>query len=173
MSKTINILITIDTDAVKKHYQNPSQDSTEPTGIAHNYGFMVATGTVINSGQGTGDLNITALVGDNLRAFATSGSNNFEDGVLLYGMPKFSGDQVLSEFQYQNFTKSTVIPNSTTTPLPAKTADYVFWFYEADVIKAGQEGYRVQFGLYTRSQTTGEPELYGYFEWDPTIIVAG
>ena len=34
MSKTINVLITIDTDRVGK-IQNPSQDPNKPTGIGH------------------------------------------------------------------------------------------------------------------------------------------
>jgi len=173
MSKTINILIAIDTDRVKAQYPNGSKDSNNPTGIAHDLGYLVSTGTKINSGQGTGDLSITALVGDTLRAFATSGSDNFEDAVLLYGLPRFSGDQVTSDFQYQNFTKSTVIPNSATQPLPAKIADEDFWFFQASIIKKGTEGYGVRFGLYTRDLNTGQPVLYGYYWWDPQITVAG
>ncbi len=173
MSKTINILITIDTDAVLKTYGSGSQNSQSPTGIAHNMGYMVCTGTSVNSGQGTGDLNFNALVGDTVRAFAVSGSDNFEDAVLLYGMPRYTGDQVFGTFIYESFQKSTVIPNSATTPLPAKTTTETFWFYQASVVAAGTEGYSVQFGLYTRDPNTGQPVLNGYYYWDPTIKVAG
>jgi len=172
MSKTINILITIDTDRVRT-IPNPSKDPAKPTGVAHNLGYMVATGTTVNSGQGTGDLDINALVGDTVRAFATSGSDNFEDAVLLYGMPKFAGDSVMSPYFYINFTKSTVVPQSTSTPLPARIVDETFWFFQANVIAKGTEQYMVQFGLYTRDVTTGQPVLYGYFAWDPTIRVQG
>ncbi|MEJ1967761.1 MAG: inclusion body family protein [Rhizomicrobium sp.] len=173
MSKTINILITIDTDAVQKNYPNPSQNSAQPTGIAHNLGYMVCTGTTVNSGQGTGDLDFNALVGDTVRAFATSGSDNFEDSVLLYGMPMFSGQPVFGPFNYQNFTKSAVVPNSTTTVLPARIVDEIFWFYQASVSTKGTEGYMVQFALYTRDPNTGQPVLKGYYAWDPTIRVSG
>lgn len=171
MSNTINILITIDTDAVQKI--QGSNDPNNPTGIAHNMGYMVATGTTVNSGQGTGDLSIAALVGDTVRAFATSGSDNFEDAVLLYGMPRFSGTQVFGPFYYQNFVKSTVVPQSTSTPLPARIVDETFWFYQASVAAAGTEGYMVQFALYVRSKPTGQPLLSGYYAWDPMITVAG
>ena len=137
MSKIINILIAIDTDAVKASNPNPSKDSQHPTGIAHTMGYMIGTGTKINSGQGTGDLSISALVGDTVRAFATSGSDNFEDAVLLYGMPKFRGDQVFDDFEYKRFEKSTVVPHSKTQPLPADITDEVFWFFEADVLDIG------------------------------------
>jgi hypothetical protein len=172
MSKTINILITIDTDAVKKNYPNASKNQASPTGIAHNLGYMVSTGTAINSGQGTGDLSIKALVGDTVRAFATSGSDNFEDAVLLFGMPRYAQDQVFGPFNYQNFTKSTVVPNSLTNVLPAKITEETFWFYQASVAMKGTEQYKVQFALYTRNDD-GQPVLYGYYEWDPTITVAG
>lgn len=170
MSKVINILIAIDTDAVKRQYPNPSKSSTSPTGIAHNLGYMVATGTTIVSGQGTGDLNINALIGDLLRVFATSGSDNFEDAVLLYNLPKYKGDQVLGDFRSVTFTRSTVVPGSRTNVLPPNIVDEQFWFYEADIVSKGTEGYMVQFGLWTRDANE-QPVLYGYFGWDPTITV--
>ena len=173
MSKFINVLITIDTDRVGK-IQNPSQDPNNPTGIGHDLGYMVASGTVVNSGQGTGDLSFTALVGDTVRAFAVSGSDNFEDAVLLYGMPKFQGAQVMSPFNYKSFhNKSAVVPQGETAPLPAAIVKETFWFFESSVIDTGTEGYMVQFGLYKRDAVLGKPVLYGYFGWDPTITVAG
>jgi hypothetical protein len=173
MSKVINILTTVDTDRVRKDYPNPSKDSNKPTGIGHNYAYMVCTGTTVNSGQGTGDLNFNALVGDLVRSFAVSGSDNFEDAVLLYGMPRFSGDQVLSDFKYQEFVKSTVVAGSSASPLPPKIVEETFWFYQADVIKKGTENFEMRFALYVRNLTTGQPELFGYYYWDPTIKVAG
>lgn len=173
MSNTINVLIALDTDRVKASIPNPSQDSTHPTPIAHNYGYMVASGTTIVSGQGTGDLNFNASVGDTVRAFAVSGSNNFEDAVLLYGMPKFRDTQVMSPFNYLGFEgKSTILPQVTGAPLPGVVKKETFWFYQASVIDPGTEGYQVQFGLWARDAAE-KPALYGYFQWDPTITVAG
>lgn len=169
MSKSINILITIDTDRVKQ--TGRSTDASHPIGIAHDMGYMVATGTTVNSGQGTGDLDFNALVGDTVRVFAVSGSDNFEDAVLVYGLPMFSGSQVLSPFQYVKYTKSTVVPGNPV--LPAQIVNEDFWFYQANVVTTGVEGYMVQFALYTRNATTGQPELYSYYMWDPTIRVAG
>lgn len=173
MSKIINILIAIDTDAVVKKYPGGgSKDPTKPSGLEHTMGYMICTGAPVNSGQGTGDLDFNALVGDSVRAFATSGSDNFEAAVLLYGMPKFTGDDVFGKFVYERFEKKTVAPNSP-DPLPALLVDEVFWFFEANVVKKGAEGYSVQFGLYLRDQTTGDPVLQGYYYWDPMIRVAG
>jgi len=176
MSKVINVLITIDTDRVIKDNPSPSKDSGSPISIPHDgYGFMVASGTTVNSGQGSGTLNFNAIEGDVVRVFAVSGSGNFEDGVLLYGMPKFQGDQVMSTFNYAVFhDKSTIVPAGTTAALPAVNGQETFWFFEANVDEPkGTEQYQVQFGLYTRDAVKGDPVLYGYFQWDPTITVGG
>src|SRR5436309_10748869 len=85
-SPTAWVLITIDTDNVKATYPGPSQDQNNPTRIAHNMGFMVGPEAKVKSGKRTGDLSVTAQVGDTVYAFATSGSDNFEDAVLLYAI---------------------------------------------------------------------------------------
>ncbi len=56
--------------------------------------------------------------------------------------------------------QSTVVPQSLTSVLPPRIVDEEFWFYQASVITKGTENYNVQFALYTRSATTGNPELF-------------
>jgi hypothetical protein len=177
MSKIINVLIALDTDRVKKDFPNTSQplnpigSQGSPIPIGHDYGYMIASGTTVNNGQGTGDLNFNATNGDTVRAFAISGSNNFEDEVLLFGMPEFSGPQVLSTFSNQTFNhKPAVVPPLLTPP---NVQPETFYFFQANVDDVGTEGYQVQFALYTRDADSDQPELYGYFQWDPTITVPG
>ena len=170
MSKTINVQVTIDAQGVAASYPHPSTDPKNPTGIAHSYGYMVATSGTI-SGSGTGDLNFSANVGDVVRFFGVSSSNNFEDAVLIYGINKFSGTQVFSDFESKEFTKSGVSPSGTSV-LPATISDQKFWFFEADVVNKGTEGYKVVFALYERDGN-GNPAVFGYYSWDPTITVNG
>lgn len=170
MSKTINVQITIDAQGIVNSYSNPSQDQNSPTGIAHNFGFMVATSNTI-SGSGTGNLNFSAQVGDTVRFFGVSASNNFEDAILLYGINAFSGTQVFSSFSNLTFTKNGVSPSGPSV-LPAHIGSQQYWFYQSSVVQAGTEGYKVVFALYTRD-SNGNPQLYGYFQWDPTITVTG
>ncbi|GGG41374.1 hypothetical protein GCM10011344_47880 [Dokdonia pacifica] len=170
MSKTINIQVTLDAQGIMRQYPSPSKDQNNPTGIAHSFGYMVATSNTI-SGSGTGDLTFSANVGDVVRFFGVTASNNFENSALIYGINKFSGTQVFSEFESKTFTKSGVSPSGRDV-LPADISDQKFWFFEADVINKGTEGYRVVFSLYSRDDS-GQPVLFGYFQWDPTIQVAG
>ena len=170
MSKTIHIDVIFDAEGIMEKYgKGGSQGS--PIGIGHQYGYMVATSNTM-SGSGTGDLVFSALVGDVVRFFGATASNNFENSALIYGLPRYSGDQVFSDFNSRTFTKSGVAPSGNDV-LPAAITQQQFWFFQADVIATGTENYKVQFALYDRNETTGQPELYGYYQWDPTISVQG
>jgi hypothetical protein len=169
----ISTSITVDTNKVLQLYPNPSQDEKKPTTLHLTDGcaFMVASGATDVTGQGTWQLSFKANVGDILRAFAASCSNNFDDAVLLYGFTIISGQSVTSPFQYKEFTKSDVV-GGLATPLPARIIDGAkFLFFQGDVNIAGKATYNVNFALYTRVK--GKPTLKGYYSWDPTIEVLG
>jgi hypothetical protein len=167
------LLIVIDTDAVMANYPDPSKDQHHPTSISQDNGFLVATGTKVESRQRPEEVRIAALVGDTVCASAISGSDNFEDAVLLYGMARLEHTQVFSDFDYQNIQKSTVVPNSTSEPLPAQAAAHTFEFHQASVIAAGTEGYEMKFALHIRDLNIGQHILYGYFSWNLEIAVQG
>ncbi|MBU2915696.1 MULTISPECIES: inclusion body family protein [Reichenbachiella] len=171
MNNIINVQITIDTDAIIRDFSTPSQDPNAPTGIGHQYEFMVVTDGASISGQGGADLNFRAQVGDNVRFHGTSASDNFENAILVYGIKRFGGDQVFSPFMSFTYTKNGVSPSGFDV-LPAHIGSEQFWFYEGRVITAGVENFQVVFALYTRG-ASGEPEVYGYFQWDPTVTVEG
>lgn len=170
-TKIINILITIDTDAVIRDYKNPSTNSNSPTGIGHKYGFMVATNAVVKSGQGTGDLVFKANVGDSVRMNAVSASNNFDDAILLYRISKFSGVEVFNTFKNNDFYRNTPVPNSCDAVLPNRIEEAHFWFHEASVKRSGVENYKVAFTLYSRD-ADGKSVLRGCYEWDPAVEVS-
>jgi len=172
--KTINILTVIDTNAIEAFYpKQTNPDPDKPVGIKHEYGYMVATNTAVNHGQGTANLSFQALVGDQCMFFGASGSNQFDDAVLIYGLPHFSGDDVFGTFISQMYERATVVPSTGEKVLPAQVISENFWFYQANIQRKGTEKYKVQFGLWTRNRSTGEPELYGYFQWDPEVTVDG
>jgi hypothetical protein len=167
------LLIVIDTDDVMANYPDPSKDQHRPTSISQDKGFLIATGTKVESGQRTGEVCMEAVTGDTLCVSAISGSDNFEDAVLLYGMARIERTQVLSDFEYQNVQQSTVAPNSTSDPLPARIETHTFEFHQASVIAAGTEGYDMKFALHIRDLNIGQLILYGYFSWNLKITVQG
>lgn len=173
---TITIAVTIDTDGVISKYPQLSKDPTVPTRIEQGLGCMVVAGEVEGSGNGSEEIRVAAHANDRVRVFAKSGSNNFEDAVLMYGMPMVNGDQVFlhgKSFNYRDCVRSAVMPCATMSPLPAKIEAVDFWFHEDRIKAPGTERRELQFALYTRDGETGVPVLFGYCAWELTIVVPG
>lgn len=166
----VNIQIVIDTDAITTDYPNPSKDPAHPTGLPHNYMYMVATRASTISGSGTPDLTITADVGDVIRWYAVSEYGNFDSAVVVYNIAKFGGTTVFNNLTFSVYTRQGILPADGTT-LPVGFSSQNFWFNQANVISTGTENYNIQFALYTRQRGVANPVLFGYYYWDPTIIV--
>ncbi|MEO9966381.1 MAG: inclusion body family protein [Reichenbachiella sp.] len=171
MNNIINVQVTIDTEAIINDFPSPSTDPANPTGIGHQYQYMVVTDGASISGQGGADLNFAAQVGDNVRFHGTSASDNFENALLIYGIDRFGGDQVFSPFMSFTYVKNGVAPTGVNV-LPAHIGSQQFWFYEGRVIAEGVENFKVVFALYSRD-SNGLPIVHGYFSWDPTVTVNG
>jgi hypothetical protein len=165
-----NIQITIDTDRLIQDIPNPSKNIKSPTGISHIYQYMVVSGNEAISGQGGADLNFNAEVGDAVRIHATSEYDNYDNPVLIYDIKRFQGDQVFSTFNSEILTKTTVEP-STPKVLPPTYAKEKFWFYQANVKNTGAEGFMIYFAMYVKERGNPNPQLFGYYYWDPTITV--
>lgn len=176
-NEIINVEIVIDTDKLisdmKKQGKTPSKIQSSPTGIDHTYQYMVVSTLANIKGQGTSELTFQAEVGDVVRFNTISEYNNMDNAVLLYGIEKFPGTvvNVFNDFSSKVYTKTVIQANNGQSPLPVSYADVKFWFYESSVAKAGTENFMISFALYTRVRGQANPVLYGYFQWDPTIVV--
>src|SRR4051812_29745795 len=74
MSDIVDIEIVVDTANLIAANPNPSKDPKSPTGVGHNYAYMVAPSEYVKSGQASGDLSISVDVGDTIRWRMTSQS---------------------------------------------------------------------------------------------------
>lgn len=174
-NEIINVQIIIDTDKIisdmKKKGITPSTNKDAPTGLDHSYQFMVVSTLANIKGQGTADLEFKAEVGDVVRFNTVSEYNNMDNAVLLYQIKKFGGTDVFNEFSSKVYTKKVIQAAGGVSPLPPTFADVRFWFYESSIAKAGTEDFDIRFALYTRVRGQENPVLYGYFYWDPRVVV--
>jgi hypothetical protein len=176
VAQITNIQVIIDTDKIKNDYPNGgSKDSTKPTGIGHQYQYMVASNLTGSTGtNGTADLVISALSGDVVRFNAVSEYDNFNNAVIIYNIQKFGGVNVFSDFTSKVFSAPGIQPSVGASPLPIQTVNTMsYWFYQADVINSGTEDYNISFALYILDRPSGTMKLFGYFVWDPRIVVKG
>jgi nematocidal protein AidA len=171
----VNILIVIDTEYIKAHNPNLSQDPNNPTGIDHNSQFMICTGArKINGGQGSADLDFSANVGDEVSFTGTSIYDNSEDAVIVYGIKHWNGDNVFNQFVPDLVTRNQAImpdPDSQ-NGLPALHTKINFSSFDSKVRNSGREGFYVYIALYTLSDDGETQNLKGYCYWDPYITVS-
>ncbi|GKW01707.1 hypothetical protein PEC301877_05220 [Pectobacterium carotovorum subsp. carotovorum] len=173
-NNVINVIVIIDTDRIinDPSIKSVSKDQAHPTPIGHQYSYMVAPSQSAISGEGTGDLNIRANRDDVIRWTGISESANSDSSVLIYGLPRYAGDTVFTQVEFVNSGRleAEPAPTNNTSPFPVTFTEQKHWYTQATVTKLGTEQYQVQFALYHRPHG-GNQELYGYFQWDPTITV--
>lgn len=170
-NKIVNVNIIINATRLINDFtgKTVSKDSTRPTPIDHTYQYMVVSEGSSISGQGTGDLSFGAKQGDVVRFYATSEFNNFDVPVILYDLFKISGDDVFSnpDFTLEPFPGTETVAPKSFNPLVLKNPNpnQDFWFAQNTVNSKGTEAYGLKFAVYNSDLT-----LFGYFQWDPTII---
>lgn len=158
--RTINIRVTIDTDPIPRPAEGPG-DATEPTSIDQALGHMVVTASHGVENQGTGDVAFEARAGDVLRFFISSGSNNFEQGVLLEDICSTGGDEILTDCTSQIEERAGIVPQS---PTDVRLVQKQFQFYQCVVASHGTGSYDLVFALYDRDEE-GQPSLTDHYRW--------
>lgn len=168
MSQIIDINVAFDTETIVSKYANPSQNSTQPTGIQHADAYMIAQTSDVISGQATADLNVSASVGDVIRWRSESLSGNSDQSVVIYNIVKFSGTAVTGPIQPITASPTMPIPNSANPVQYTPTSQYDYYL-NANVTANGTEGYEVWFYIVQRNHSS--LTTLGYYYWDPTLTV--
>lgn len=171
MSKFIDISVVFDTVTLEGKYPNPSKNSSSPTGIQHADAFMVAPSVVVKSGQATADLTIQALVGDTIRWRSESLSGNTDQSAIIYKIAKFSGTQVTSDPVMMVAYPTMPIPNAANPTTYNSVNTQADIYMNCNVLTKGTEGYQVWFYIVNKDPNTGALSTFGYYYWDPSIVV--
>lgn len=174
MSEIIDIEIVVDTANLIAQVKNPSTNPQNPTGIGHNFAYMIAANDYVKSGQASGDLSISADVGDTIRWRMISLSGNTGYSASLQNIQRFANDQITSPTKGELIEPQSPVPGTTAGPIalpPTFTTatDYDF-FLTADVVKAGTENYNVSFVV--QRYHAGALQVLGYFVWDPVLTAS-
>lgn len=171
MSDIIDIEIVVDTASLIAAYPSASKNQSSPTGIGHNFAYMVAPSAYVKSGQASGDLSISADIGDTIRWRMVSQAGNTDYSAALQNIAFFSGTAVTSTTEGKLIEPQTPVPGTTpgTIALPptfTTTAQFDYYL-TADVDQAGTGNYNVSFVV--QQYHAGALQVLGYFVWDPTI----
>lgn len=177
-SVLIKVLVVVDAEYIKKRYPKQSNPNwNNPVGIDHNSYFLFADDPRgIISGQGTADLNFKAMVGDYVKFTGVTFDDNDEDAVIVYGIKKYSGDDLFTQFTIQVIRRERAVSPDPNSPdfngLPPLHVPKDFGYLCARVVRAGKEFVNIQFGLYTLDDDGQTQSLYGYFYGGASITVS-
>ncbi|PAM94339.1 DNA-directed RNA polymerase subunit beta [Flavobacterium sp. IR1] len=172
-SADIDILVVIDTEYIKKNFPK-NTDPTKALGINHSSQYMICySPRGIVSGQGTADLSFKANVGDRVYFRATSIQQNSDDAVILYGIKYWAGAKVFNAFVTDITTRNRAVQPNPDQPngIPPVLTQQNFTSYNASIARGGTENFYVYIAVYTLTADGQGQELYGYYYWDPQVVV--
>jgi hypothetical protein len=168
----IDLTIVIDTNALVSK-QVSTWDS--PAECGHGGAFMLTDGAHAAGGNGTADLQLRSGVGDQLRIWGASVSNQFQDEVFIYDFKYRKGDRVLDTqgMKPQAHKHYAMVPqpgNPSHSPPKFEIQARRFNANVLEVISPGKEHFHVMFAVYGPvKDAKGARPLKGYYRWDPSI----
>jgi hypothetical protein len=154
--QTINVRVTIDTDSVSQAEGFPG-DAANPMSIAPDQGSMVVTASRVIESQGSDDIAFEASAGDTLRFFISSGSNNFEQPVLLKNISHTDGDEILEDLTSRVVEEVSIAPDSRENVLPARLEKHQFRFLQCTVAGPGTGSYDLELAIFDPSEEAQPP----------------
>lgn len=173
--KIISVLVVVDTEQLLAANLPVSKSSDSPTNIndpslLKKTFFMVAGNTRGITGQGTNELEIKANAGDYINFVGTTVEENGDDAVIIYNVT--GGTSVLNNFISDCVTRPKAVqPSVGGNGLPASNYSRNFMTLSSKVKAPGTANLLVNFALYRLSTNGQEQVLYGYYKYDPKIIV--
>lgn len=172
-AEQIDVLVVIDTEYIKNKFpKNSNPDAAQ--GIDHLSQYMICySPRGIVSGQGTADLSFKANVGDNVSFRGTSIDQNSDDAVILYGIKYWKGDRVFNSFTTNIVSRNRAVQPDPSKPngIPPIQTKQNFTSYDSKIGSGGTENFYVYIAVYTMGSDGQTQELYGYYYWDPQVVV--
>lgn len=169
MSQTIDILCAIDVDDLPQL----SQDRNKPTPGLNKFVYMIVNDANAISGQGGAELNISAVIGDNVRWRSTSLDGNFEYSVVFYNFTSNKGTLLSAPLLLGGIidgapdTIQETLPVEGPMPWGTAVAPTPYFYYQSTVEKQGKVTYQWWFQV----NRTSDGSLIGYGMWDPFITI--
>lgn len=156
----IDIQMTFDAVTIFNTYKGNS-DPNNPVEISANFVYMVTNQGNVVTGEGGGELNVSAQTDDVLRW--REATLNPEYSVLLYAFTPQTG--LISPPQPLQSTITVPVPNAG-NPLQPGRQTIQDYFWESTVLNPGTLTYHFRFMIVNRAGA----EL-GYYSWDPFITI--
>ncbi len=167
---TIYVRAVIDVAGVLQDFPDVTTDAETPTVVSFDGGQIIVTTTSGTVDQSTGDLTLNASLGDSVCFYAKSGSNNFEDAVLVQRLDQTVDEAVLEDAALLKLPQIEIAPAAQAGEQPAKSVEQDFWFWQCTVVGEGTQTFSLILALYDRDEA-GQPRFAGLYRWDLQLTV--
>jgi hypothetical protein len=168
--RTIYVRAIVDAEGVLRDGPDLLNDAKSSTRVSFDRGQMIVTSTAGTVDAVTGDITIDAQVGDTLRFFAKSGSNNFEYAVLLDRIVRDGDEDITGQLKSVNVSQILPAPVAKAEGDTANPAEQDFWFWQCAVVGEGRQSFSLIIALYDRDEE-GQPRFAGLYRWDLQLTV--
>ncbi|MBP0017504.1 MAG: inclusion body family protein [Cyanobacteria bacterium SBLK] len=179
----VEILIVIDTQYIKDTYGRAGTVDN-PKGVNHHSQYMIADYNHVVEGQGTADLVIKAGPRDTVKFTATSTTANSDDAVIVYGIEHWDKSDCYGHgpsIPIMNpptsniiYMEKAVMPSPGGDGLPPTQKEASFASLDSQLNgRKGAECYKAKIAIFSLNddQVSQGPDAYGYYYWDPAVIV--
>lgn len=165
-SSTIYIRAVVDAaGALQLRPDAPSEDAAHSLSPDQ----LIVTTTAGAVEQGT--VTFAARPGDLVRFYATSGSNNFEDAVLLAKVSALGDADIVDGLADVELSQATIVPAPQSAERTQAPVEQNFWFWQGAIAGQGSQRCRLLMSLYARDENTGQPRFAGLFRCDLQLTV--
>lgn len=174
-ARIIYVCATLDTDALPP--------VAETSDVAHAPMPLTAGQITLTTTDHVPDTPVETLAldaerGDLLRFWATTGSYNFEDAVLITQVRHIGPATIVESFEQVKFSQVPITPqgveaatDDTGAPTsPDDPAVQDFWFWQGRVAGDGSQDIALVLALYTRD-ADGQPRFAGLYRWEQALTV--
>lgn len=169
--RTLYVQIIVDVASVL--LAHPPSSGEAPTKVPYDPAQFIVTTTSGVAVAGKGVIRLRARDGETVRICALSGSNNFDDAVLLSALDGGSDDPILEDFMLVELSAEAAVPVLGAEPPSEAPVEEDFWFWQSRVIGAGIAPCKLVLALYDRDETTGQPHFAGLYQWNLKLRVLG
>ncbi|MDF3831873.1 inclusion body family protein [Cupriavidus basilensis] len=169
---TINVMTTMNVDAIIAAYGSLSTDPTKPTAIGHANIYMVSDDPRgWTTGNDPGNITLNAHVNDTLSFYCNSTSGNSDSAAFIYSLS--GGGSVLNNPIVNVITLQGAAQPTSPNGYPFKFVPESFSRCDTLVASKGTaQNFWASAALFTVDDDNENQVLAGYVTWDPTVVVA-
>ncbi len=161
-TNTINILLVIDTEYIKKNYAAAGEYELSPVPVDPSCVFAIYSG-MRDEPEGASECEgLLIEFGSTLVFRATSVSNNSDDAVIVYQVNQMDGESSFTDW----VTLAHAVrpdPQSVHGGVPPVEAEASFQGQELILSEPGVQFIDIRFAMYTLAEDEQSQVLYGYF----------